>query len=531
MLQRRIIQQLSGCMLLMLFICLMSPIAQSAGTPTGTPGFGTLSFTSSDDNRYLTLTFTQKVYSKLDPKTGISQANLDISIIGGTATLSSYTVEPAQSKNKAAIVITTNGNPDGNELLVVKPVEANPIYNSSGIAMAADAQVSVALRDMSPPQFSDGYPNLQNITANSVDLKVKSNEAGTAYFVVAEEGNHAPAYLDVKFGFIWNGNGWGPVANNRKGSTMLQASEEASIAISELQAQSRYYIFVVLKDQLDNFSVVNRLELNTGSAGGSQATVSSSSYTVDDTVNTISGVVYGTTLADFTGNLTPVSGASVKVYQADGTTEASDIADGYKLIVTAADTTTTKIYTIQITVLPLSSAKEMISFSIVDPSVEGVISGNNILVVVPPGTAINNLKSAFTLSAQATAKVGDVVQQSGVTLNNFSSPVNYVINAEDGSSNTYTVNVADELTILKNAVLVGTHLFQLDNSNGMTRNNIISALGTGSNLWYKSSNGSWYDLLQINSINDLFDTGKAINPGAIVMTKWYKTGDTVQIIP
>ncbi|MEN6328076.1 MAG: hypothetical protein ABFD18_17925 [Syntrophomonas sp.] len=526
MLQKKIVRSVAPLVLIMMLITMLPWTVSAVGTPV----FQDLNITSVDNSVALVI-FNEKVYPGTDKKTWIGLDNLNVSIVGGTATLASYTIQQLSSKNKAEIVLNITGKADGSEMLVVKPTGANKIYNGSGIAMAADAQISKPLNDRSAPQLSVGYPSLQNITGNSADLKVKSNEGATAYFVVSEQGNHSPAYMYVKMGYIWNGNGWGPVDNNdRKGSANLQANTEANIAISGLQPQSRYYVYVVLRDQADNFSEVNKLELNSGSIGSGQAAVTSTSYTVDDTASTISGVVYGTSVANFTANLTPVSGASVNVYQADGTTEASDIADGYKLKVTAADTTTTKTYTIVIGAV-LSSAKEMTSFRIVNPSVEGVISGNNILAIVPRGTATNNLVAAFTLSANATAKVGDAIQQSGVTANNFGSLVNYVITAEDGSSNTYTVNVVDELTILKNAVLVGQHLFQLDNSNGLTRDNVISALGTGSNLWYKSSNGSWYDLLQINSINDLFDAGKAIDPGAIVMTKWYKTGDTVQIIP
>lgn len=528
MLQKKMVRYLAPCMLVMMLITMLPFTAQAVGTPV----FQELSL-SSFDNSIALVKFSEKVYPDIKTKAWINADNLSVSIAGGTATLGSYTILQLSSRNRAEIILNINGSADGNEMLVVKPAGADKIYNGSGIAMAADAQISVPLRDMSAPQFITSYPSLQNITGNSADLKVKSNEEATAYFVVAEQGNHSPAYMYVKMGYIWHGNGWGPVDNNaRKGSTALQAGTEANIAISSLQPQSRYYVYVVLRDQADNFSEVKRIELNTGSTvSNSQATVSSNSYTVNDIADTISGVVYGTTLANFTANLTPASGASLKVYQTDGITEANDLADGYKLTVTAGDTTTTKTYTIQVGAAPLSSAKEMTSFKIVEPSVEGVISGNNILAVVPQGTAINNLKADFTLSANATAKIGDTVQQSGVTLNNFSSPVNYVIFAADGSSKTYTVNVVDELTLLKNAVLVGQHLFQLDDSNGLTRANVISALGTGSNLYYKSTNGCWYDLLQVGNINDLFDTSKAIQPGNIVMTKWYKTGDTVQIIP
>ena len=78
------------------------------------------------------------------------------------------------------------------------------------------------------------------------------------------------------------------------------------------------------------------------------AALTSSIGTVDNTANTIVDVPYATTLEVFKAAITPATGATFKVYQADGTTEATDLASGYKVIVTAQDTTTTKTYTVTV---------------------------------------------------------------------------------------------------------------------------------------------------------------------------------------
>ncbi len=73
----------------------------------------------------------------------------------------------------------------------------------------------------------------------------------------------------------------------------------------------------------------------------------------------------------------------------------------------------------------------------------GVISndGKNITVTVPGETDIKNLVARFTLSPFAVAKVGGATQISGVTPNDFTTRVSYVIVAEDNTEKIYFVTV------------------------------------------------------------------------------------------
>ncbi len=82
----------------------------------------------------------------------------------------------------------------------------------------------------------------------------------------------------------------------------------------------------------------------------SDATLTSTIGTVDDNAETIVDIPYGTTVVAFKAAITPAAGASFEVYEANGSTLASDLASGYKVIVTAEDGSTTKTYTL--TVLP-----------------------------------------------------------------------------------------------------------------------------------------------------------------------------------
>jgi hypothetical protein len=65
-----------------------------------------------------------------------------------------------------------------------------------------------------------------------------------------------------------------------------------------------------------------------------------------------------------------------------------------------------------------------------------------ITVTVPYGTDLTALKANFTASAFSTVSVGANNQESGVTPNNFSSPVIYKVTADDETTtSTYTVTV------------------------------------------------------------------------------------------
>lgn len=86
------------------------------------------------------------------------------------------------------------------------------------------------------------------------------------------------------------------------------------------------------------------------------------------------------------------------------------------------------------------SSKDITSFSIVNPAATGVISGTNITVTVAGNTNLTSLIANFTHTGLS-VKIGNTVQTSGSTSNNFKYTVNYTVYAQDGTSKAYTVNV------------------------------------------------------------------------------------------
>ena len=89
---------------------------------------------------------------------------------------------------------------------------------------------------------------------------------------------------------------------------------------------------------------------------------------------------------------------------------------------------------VPVTMTVLSNQASILSFSFNEQYAPAVINPNTrvINISVNPGTNVANLVATFSLSDGATATVGGVDQQSGVTVNNYTSFVTYRVLAEDG---------------------------------------------------------------------------------------------------
>jgi len=79
-----------------------------------------------------------------------------------------------------------------------------------------------------------------------------------------------------------------------------------------------------------------------------------------------------------------------------------------------------------------SGLKNITSFKFLNPAANGIIFentalGNRIYVTVPYGTSLAALVTTFTCSDYTTVKVGGFIQTSGVSSNDFTSPVVYTL--------------------------------------------------------------------------------------------------------
>ncbi len=89
-----------------------------------------------------------------------------------------------------------------------------------------------------------------------------------------------------------------------------------------------------------------------------------------------------------------------------------------------------------------SVTKALTSFSIVTPNAQGIINEASKLITVSITESVDVKKLVAQFSTTGVSvKIGEITQITGTTINDFSRPVNYTVVAEDGSTETYRVEV------------------------------------------------------------------------------------------
>ncbi|MBI5965985.1 MAG: S-layer homology domain-containing protein [Chloroflexi bacterium] len=164
-------------------------------------------------------------------------------------------------------------------------------------------------------------------------------------------------------------------------------------------------------------------------------------------------VPFGTDVTALVATFT-TTGTSVKVgatVQVSGTT-ANDFSSPVIYTVTAIDDST-KDYTVTVTIAP-NPAKDITAFSFISPVVDGIITGTNIAVTVPFGTNVTALAATFTTTG-ASVTVGGTPQISGITANDFTNPVTYIVTAADSTTKAYTVTVTIAANTAKDITAFG----------------------------------------------------------------------------
>ena len=156
-------------------------------------------------------------------------------------------------------------------------------------------------------------------------------------------------------------------------------------------------------------------------------------------------VVYGTDLTNLIPTFILSEGAEATV---GGITQVNnvtpnDYTNPLTYTVTAQDGTTTQDWIITVRTAENTKA-EILEYSFIEQT--GPASINNVAkeinIEVTYDADLTDLVASFTLSDNATAKVGVDTQTSGVTSNDFSNVVTYVVTSEDEStSNIWNVSV------------------------------------------------------------------------------------------
>lgn len=208
--------------------------------------------------------------------------------------------------------------------------------------------------------------------------------------------------------------------------------------------------------------------LSIGNYNSETITISTTGVTPNKTVTCSGSVLSGHTVLSTPTSLTTTTRATdgfsiswgsvsnatsytVKLYQSDGTTEITGSSQpgltgtttsftglssgtNYKYTVTAIGDGTTydnSAESSKASVITVNTAKAITAFSITG-QVSSTITGTNIAVIVPYGTTITSLTPSITQTGASISPTG---------AQDFSSPVQYTVTAEDGSTQVYTATV------------------------------------------------------------------------------------------
>jgi len=164
------------------------------------------------------------------------------------------------------------------------------------------------------------------------------------------------------------------------------------------------------------------------------------SATINESAKTIALTLpFGTSLTNRVATFT-TTGVSVTVGAAVQTSgvSANTFTSAVAYIVTAADGTTAT-YTVSVNVA-LATDKAITAFSLA--GVTAAINENThaISVTLSNGTTVNPRAATFTTTG-VSVKVGTTLQVSGITENDFTNPVSYIVTDGNGVTVTYIVTV------------------------------------------------------------------------------------------
>ncbi len=196
-----------------------------------------------------------------------------------------------------------------------------------------------------------------------------------------------------------------------------------------------------------DYTVTVTIALNTAKNITAFSIPSAPATGIIDGLNISVTVPYGTDVTALVATFS-TTGASVKVGE---TTQVSagtpnDFTEPVTYRVTAANSSH-QDYTVTVAIA-LSPAKNITAFSIPSAPATGVISGLNISVTVPYGTNVTDLVATFSTTG-ASVKVGETIQISEGTPNDFTEPVTYRVTAADSSYQDYVVTVTIALNPAK----------------------------------------------------------------------------------
>ncbi len=138
-------------------------------------------------------------------------------------------------KGKNASDTVTNNNTESGGYFQLSTSSANCQIVSIKIVYTQD---DTPIEDITPPTFTTGYPQTDNVTKNSFDVKVKASEPCAVFYKVVAEGETAPTKDEL-------------LASD-KTITVETGNTEYTEVISELESETTYNVYLIAKDTADN---------------------------------------------------------------------------------------------------------------------------------------------------------------------------------------------------------------------------------------------------------------------------------------
>ncbi len=174
----------------------------------------------------------------------------------------------------ASIYYTTDGSePTTDSALYGEPIAITGPTTIKAFAVKAGETASAVMsasytiaveppEDTTPPGFAATYPKAGAAQADGsrkVELLVRADEAGTAYYVVVAEGAEAPSAAQVMAGL----DGFGDTALD-SGSGAMTAGEELVVVTEALPADATAYdVYVVAADAAGNATAPAKVDVTT----------------------------------------------------------------------------------------------------------------------------------------------------------------------------------------------------------------------------------------------------------------------------
>ena len=226
--------------------------------------------------------------------------------------------------------------------------------------------------------------------------------------------------------------------NEPNPGTIVSTSPEGSITIDvnlgSVNSQTFFTANITCTPALSGTDILSY----TSNVALADAVIDDVNFTVD------MEATFGTDVTALSNIFTLSPGASASVGgvdQVSGTT-ANDFTNPVVYTVTAQDGST-QDWTVTVNVaLVASDAKEILTFSI--NGVDGVIGDGTITVALDAFADLSDLTPSFTISPFASVTVNGAPQVSGFFSHDFSTPVTYVVEAQDETTKDFVVTVTKE---------------------------------------------------------------------------------------